>query len=174
MYIRQCSALAMLRRAHAPSRLSSRVRARDAQRRDNTIARASSSSMDVPSLASVADKYDVFLLDQFGVLHDGKNPYPGAIDAARALASIGKSYIISNSSRESSGTIEKLTAMGFNAAWFAGAKTSGSLRLECRLVRRSRSRCCTGRAKPKSAFRFNTTPTMERTVIRARGYTRCN
>ena len=81
--------------------------------------------MDVPSLASVADKYDVFLLDQFGVLHDGKNPYPGAIDAARALASMGKSYIISNSSRESSGTIEKLTAMGFNAAWFAGAKTSG-------------------------------------------------
>ena len=124
--MRQCSALAMLRRAHAPSQLSSRVRARDAQRRDTTIiARASSSSMDVPSLASVADAYDIFLLDQFGVLHDGKNPYPGAIDAARSLASMGKSYIISNSSRESSGTIEKLTAMGFNAAWFAGAKTSG-------------------------------------------------
>ena len=81
--------------------------------------------MDVPSLAAIAARYDVFLLDQFGVLHDGKKPYPGAIDAARALASMGKCYIISNSSRESSGTIEKLTKMGFDAAWFAGAKTSG-------------------------------------------------
>ena len=40
------------------------------------------------------------LLDQFGVLHDGQNPYPGAIEAVTALADSGRSVlIISNSSR---------------------------------------------------------------------------
>lgn len=40
------------------------------------------------------------LLDQFGVLHDGRKPYPGAIEAVTALADSGRSVlIISNSSR---------------------------------------------------------------------------
>ena len=40
------------------------------------------------------------LLDQFGVLHDGQKPYPGAIEAVTALADSGRSVlIISNSSR---------------------------------------------------------------------------
>lgn len=40
------------------------------------------------------------LLDQFGVLHDGQKPYPGSIEAVKALADSGrKVLIISNSSR---------------------------------------------------------------------------
>ncbi len=40
------------------------------------------------------------LLDQFGVLHDGRRPYPGAIEAVAAAAASGlKLLIISNSSR---------------------------------------------------------------------------
>ena len=40
------------------------------------------------------------LLDQFGVLHDGQKPYPGAIEAVKTLAESGrKVLIISNSSR---------------------------------------------------------------------------
>ena len=40
------------------------------------------------------------LLDQFGVLHDGQKPYPGSIEAVKALAESGrKILIISNSSR---------------------------------------------------------------------------
>ena len=41
------------------------------------------------------------LLDQFGVLHDGKEAYPGALDAVRYLhADCGlRLYVISNSSR---------------------------------------------------------------------------
>lgn len=40
------------------------------------------------------------LLDQFGVLHDGTQPYPGAVEAVEWLAQQGvKLLIISNSSR---------------------------------------------------------------------------
>ncbi len=40
------------------------------------------------------------LLDQFGVLHDGKKPYPGAIAAVQHMAEHGlKLFILSNSSR---------------------------------------------------------------------------
>jgi ribonucleotide monophosphatase NagD (HAD superfamily) len=40
------------------------------------------------------------LLDQFGVLHDGKNAYPTAIDAVRKLSEAGRKVVIlSNSAR---------------------------------------------------------------------------
>eukprot|EP00878_Enallax_costatus_P043696 GHUV01051750.1.p1 GENE.GHUV01051750.1~~GHUV01051750.1.p1 ORF type:complete len:173 (+),score=37.24 GHUV01051750.1:81-599(+) len=68
------------------------------------------------------------LLDQFGVLHDGKQPYPHAIAAVQRLHEAGKQIIVlSNSSRRSGGTIKKLAKLGFKAEWFAGAITSGEL-----------------------------------------------
>jgi hypothetical protein len=61
------------------------------------------------------------LLDQFGVLHDGRKPYPGAVEAVDQLYAAGKQLlIISNSSRRSGGTISKLAKMGFRAECFAG------------------------------------------------------
>ncbi|TIM20964.1 MAG: TIGR01459 family HAD-type hydrolase, partial [Mesorhizobium sp.] len=36
-------------------------------------------------IGPLAERYDVFLLDQFGVLHDGTRPYPGAVAALSAL-----------------------------------------------------------------------------------------
>ena len=37
------------------------------------------------SLLSIADQYDALLLDQFGVIHDGKVAYEGAVDAVTEL-----------------------------------------------------------------------------------------
>ncbi|XP_040992142.1 glycerol-3-phosphate phosphatase isoform X3 [Juglans microcarpa x Juglans regia] len=69
-----------------------------------------------------------WFLDQFGVLHDGKNPYPGAISTLEKLASTGsKMVIISNSSRRASTTIEKMKSLGFDPSLFMGAITSGEL-----------------------------------------------
>jgi HAD superfamily hydrolase (TIGR01450 family) len=82
----------------------------------------------IAGLREIASEFDGVLLDQFGVLHDGRTPYPRAIEAVRQLHSAGKTVVIvSNSSRRSSGTIGKLAAMGFGADWFAGAVTSGEL-----------------------------------------------
>ena len=45
------------------------------------------------------DRYDGFLLDQFGVVHDGKACYAGSAEAARELQKLGKRVaILSNSS----------------------------------------------------------------------------
>ncbi|KAL6646276.1 hypothetical protein ACP70R_017884 [Stipagrostis hirtigluma subsp. patula] len=69
-----------------------------------------------------------WFLDQFGVLHDGKKPYPGAILALEKLAGNGaKMVIISNSSRRSSLTMEKLKSLGFDTSCFLAAITSGEL-----------------------------------------------
>ncbi|EFN54474.1 hypothetical protein CHLNCDRAFT_11074, partial [Chlorella variabilis] len=68
------------------------------------------------------------LLDQFGVLHDGEKPYPGAIEAVAQLAARGmKLLIISNSSRRSAGALKNLERMGFDPACFAGVVTSGEV-----------------------------------------------
>ncbi|KAK3001913.1 hypothetical protein RJ639_020739 [Escallonia herrerae] len=69
-----------------------------------------------------------WFLDQFGVLHDGKQPYPGAISTLEKLATFGaKMIIISNSSRRASTTMEKLKSLGFDPSLFMGAITSGEL-----------------------------------------------
>ncbi|CAL5391748.1 unnamed protein product [Camellia sinensis] len=69
-----------------------------------------------------------WFLDQFGVLHDGKQPYPGAISTLERLATSGaKMVIISNSSRRASITMEKLKTLGFDPSMFLGAITSGEL-----------------------------------------------
>jgi HAD superfamily hydrolase (TIGR01459 family) len=73
-------------------------------------------------------RYHALLLDQFGVLHDGQVPYPGAIDMVRAVHATGcRILLLSNSSRRSSGALRKLSAMGFPEAAFHGVITSGEL-----------------------------------------------
>ncbi|KAK9165149.1 hypothetical protein Scep_000340 [Stephania cephalantha] len=72
--------------------------------------------------------FKAWFLDQFGVLHDGKQPYPGSISTLEKLASTGaKMVIISNSSRRASTTIEKVKSLGFDPSLFLGAVTSGEL-----------------------------------------------
>ena len=74
----------------------------------------------------IASYYDTFFLDQFGVLHDGCSPYPGACSALARLHEAGKKLvIISNTGKRSKYTLEKLKILGFEPGWFAGVITSG-------------------------------------------------
>ncbi|XP_022761481.1 uncharacterized protein LOC111307666 isoform X2 [Durio zibethinus] len=73
-------------------------------------------------------RFKAWFLDQFGVLHDGKQPYPGAISTLEKLETTGaKMVIISNSSRRASTTIERMKSLGFDPSLFVGAITSGEL-----------------------------------------------
>ncbi|KAF0927943.1 hypothetical protein E2562_036966 [Oryza meyeriana var. granulata] len=84
----------------------------------------------LPGIRTLAEsgRFKAWFLDQFGVLHDGKRPYPGAVLALEKLAEKGaKMVIISNSSRRSSVTMEKLKSLGFDPSCFLGAITSGEL-----------------------------------------------
>ncbi|EFJ30866.1 hypothetical protein SELMODRAFT_89423 [Selaginella moellendorffii] len=81
--------------------------------------------------------YKAWLLDQFGVLHDGRKPYPGAIATLECLASTGaKLLLLSNSSRRSEVTKNKMSELGFDPGLFAGIITSGELTHDHLLRRR--------------------------------------
>ncbi len=65
-------------------------------------------------MAALADRYDGFLLDQWGVLHDGTRPYPRAVACLERLRAAGKAVIIlSNSGRSGHDNEAVLAGMGF-------------------------------------------------------------
>ncbi len=79
-----------------------------------------------PGLAALADAYDGFLLDQWGVLHDGARAYPGAVDAVERLVAAGKKVaVFSNQPRLADHVLAQTQALGFAAELFAGVVTSG-------------------------------------------------
>ncbi|KAH7447298.1 hypothetical protein KP509_01G100700 [Ceratopteris richardii] len=72
--------------------------------------------------------HKVWLLDQFGVLHDGQKPYDGAIETLKLIADTNvKLIIISNSSRRAESTYKRLASLGFDTSLFFGVITSGEL-----------------------------------------------
>ena len=75
----------------------------------------------------IIDKYDGFILDQFGVLHNGKNGLPGAAELVTKLAREHdkRLVILSNTSSPSSAALAKLPKMGFDPDCLVGAVTSG-------------------------------------------------
>jgi len=89
---------------------------------------AAMASTRATGVSRFADDYDVWLLDQFGLLHDGLRAYDGAVACVDALAAMGKRiYVVSNSSRGREGAIARLASMGFAATAFRGAMTSGEV-----------------------------------------------
>ena len=44
----------------------------------------------VEGAQALVESYDLFLLDQYGVLHDGLAAYPGAVEALRELRARGR------------------------------------------------------------------------------------
>jgi HAD superfamily hydrolase (TIGR01459 family) len=78
------------------------------------------------SFGELVDQYDAFILDQFGVLHNGLHALDGAIETVEYLYGKKKKLIIlSNTSAPSSNAITKLAKLGFRNEWFVGAVTSG-------------------------------------------------
>ena len=65
-------------------------------------------------LRDIADAFDYFLVDQFGVLHDGIAPYAGAPEALMALKQAGKTVLLlSNSGKRSAANEARLWQLGF-------------------------------------------------------------
>lgn len=108
-------------------------------------------------ISPLAERYEVFLLDQFGVLHDGREPYPGAVHALSALKRAGKTIIlVSNSGKRAGPNEARLLKLGFEAgswdhfvssgemAWrsFADMVVAGRLRpgTKCLLISRDADR----------------------------------
>ena len=72
--------------------------------------------------------FPVFFFDQFGVLHDGSRPYPGAVDALKALKAQGaRVVILSNSGKSGQANAKRMEALGFARDLYDHFLTSGDV-----------------------------------------------
>ena len=79
-------------------------------------------------MEALVEDFDVFLVDQFGVLHDGSAAYPGAVEALERLKAAGKRVILlSNSGRRSRPNVERAARLGFPADTYDEIISSGEV-----------------------------------------------
>jgi len=76
--------------------------------------------------APLAGHYEGFILDLWGVVHDGVRPYPGAIDCLARLREAGKRVVLlSNAPRRTLPAQEAMRRMGIEDALYTDILTSG-------------------------------------------------
>jgi len=85
----------------------------------------------IVGLRQIADQFDLFLVDQFGVLHDGVAAYPGVIDGLARLASRGrKAVVLTNSGKGAAANLSRLRALGFADSGLDTVISSGDVALQ--------------------------------------------
>ncbi len=80
----------------------------------------------IRGMASLAPRYDGFILDLWGVVHDGVAPLPGALECLRALIDAGKRIVLlSNAPRRADDVVERITRIGVPAGLYHHVMSSG-------------------------------------------------
>ena len=70
--------------------------------------------------------YDGFIVDLWGVVHDGVKPYPGVLDCLARLRQAGKRVVfLSNAPRRADKIAEALAGMGITPEFYDGIMSSG-------------------------------------------------
>ena len=66
-----------------------------------------------PGLSVLAERYDAFIIDLWGVMHDGLQAYPAAVEALRELRAAGKhSVVLSNAPRRAAAIAKRNAEIG--------------------------------------------------------------
>ena len=69
-----------------------------------------------PGLSAVADRYDAFIIDLWGVMHDGLTAYPAAVEALKQLRQAGKkTVVLSNAPRRAAVIASRNEELGIPA-----------------------------------------------------------
>jgi len=85
----------------------------------------------IVGLREIADQFDLFLVDQYGVLHDGVVAYPGAVDGLVKIAAGGrKAIVLTNSGKDAAANLARLSALGFAASSLDAVVSSGDVALQ--------------------------------------------
>lgn len=85
----------------------------------------------LPGLAGIADRYDAFILDLWGVVHNGHAPYPGALDCMAKLRGNGRKVIlVSNAPRTNGYVVDFLKTIGVPREAYDLILTSGDMTRE--------------------------------------------
>ena len=80
----------------------------------------------VRGMSALAARYDGFILDQWGVLHDGTRPYAGAAECLQRLHSEGKRIVVlSNSGKREAENLQVMARMGFDVGVLARCVCAG-------------------------------------------------
>lgn len=75
---------------------------------------------------SLAADYDGFIVDLWGVVHDGVTPYAGAVDCLTRIRDMGKpAVLLSNAPRRAAVAQVGMRGMGIADALYSGILTSG-------------------------------------------------
>jgi HAD superfamily hydrolase (TIGR01459 family) len=77
-------------------------------------------------IRSLVDRYDTYVVDLWGTLHNGIVAYPGAIDALARLKDKGKRIgLLSNAPRRAALAVELLESLGIKTELYDAVLTSG-------------------------------------------------
>ena len=72
----------------------------------------------IDRLGDIAPRYDGFILDLWGVIHDGAAPLPGAVECLAALKDAGKRIaLLSNAPRRAADVVARITRIGVPALY---------------------------------------------------------
>jgi HAD superfamily hydrolase (TIGR01459 family) len=82
----------------------------------------------IPGLEAIHDGYEVFLVDAWGVLHDGANCYPGVQHCLEQLVGQGKQVVVlSNAARRQDAISQELERRGITRNMYRKVVSSGEL-----------------------------------------------
>lgn len=85
----------------------------------------------------MAGEFDGFILDLWGLVHDGANAYPQSADTFRALKAAGKkTLLLSNAPRRAYALVEAMTRMGIPRDLYGEVLSSGEATREALITRR--------------------------------------
>jgi len=81
---------------------------------------------EIRGVREIAADYDGFVLDLWGVVHDGVQPYPGVLDCLRAMLDAGKRVVLlSNAPRRAYDVVNRITAIGVPQGLYHAVMSSG-------------------------------------------------
>jgi HAD superfamily hydrolase (TIGR01459 family) len=81
---------------------------------------------EVGGVREIAADYDGFVLDLWGVVHDGVKPYPGVLNCLRRLLETGKRVaLLSNAPRRAYDVVNRITAIGVPEGLYHAVMSSG-------------------------------------------------
>ena len=87
-------------------------------------------------LREVAELYDGFILDLWGLIHDGETPYPPAKATLAALKAAGKkTLLLSNAPRRAYALVEAMTRMGIERSLYGEVLSSGEATRDALIAR---------------------------------------
>jgi HAD superfamily hydrolase (TIGR01459 family) len=82
----------------------------------------------ISGLAEIAGQFDGMIIDQFGVIHDGRQLYPGAAEVMAELRASGIDVVVvTNSGKRAKANVARIVKMGIAREQFVDCISSGEV-----------------------------------------------